>query len=593
MSDERADVDVLVVGGGLAGLATAIAAHRVGRSVLVLEREAGPSEVATGITLWSFAIRMLRLLGLDDANRIGAPLTRLVSYSAAGRLLSDLDLGPADELVGSQSFDVHRAELQQALYEILGADSVRFGAQCVGVRSGPETATAELHDGSVIEGRILVGADGVHSVVRGQLAPELMIRRSELGVWRGILEAGESVVGPGIHVRIYGPAGVFGAARLDGHRVRWYAGGRVAAGTRGSWEELAERFAGWAEPAASIIAASRDRTLLYNDTPRFDPLPAWVGGRVALAGDAAHAAVPTLGVSGGLALADGLVLGSALGRGLDPPALEAYDRRRRPVGRRVQREAEAVRIALGPSRNRMVGIRDRLLSPPFDWVQRGGVRHLARGAEAPVFFDLAPAPLRSVNRRHAHGRDAELPDDPGVRRCLELLRLAVGVDRGPMELHSRRVQQIALRLAEVSGQEVDLLAVTCAALLHDVGLYEPWWNGGAYFHASADAARNALAAAGWPADRQMLCLTAIRRHHAPSDQSRWGAEVELLRRADLVDLSAGRASFGLGSDWLDQLFDDFPRRGFGRHLAWMLLRRAQQSPSSAGQFLLETLRQGL
>ncbi len=398
-------VDVLVVGGGLGGLASAIAARQHGRSVLVLERDAGPSGVDTGITLWSFAMRALRQLGLDDAERVGAPLERLASYSANGRPLSDVDLRAPAREVGEASFDVHRADLQHALCELLGREQIRYGAACTDVRQEDDAAVAVLADGSEVRGRVLVGADGVRSVVRLQVAPKTRVQTSEIGVWRGVLELDERMLAPGMHLRIYGPGRVFGAARLDQRRVRWYAGGAVPAGTAGTWHEVAARFGGWCEPVASIIDASRNSDLLFNDTPRIRPLRRWARGRVALVGDAAHAALPTLGVSGGLALADGVALGAALGLGLDAAALDAYARERGAVGRRIQREAQAVALVLMPRRPRLLRVRDRLLKPPFAWIQERGVAHLSRGALTPAVADLA-WPTGPANRR--------IPADPDV-----------------------------------------------------------------------------------------------------------------------------------------------------------------------------------
>ncbi len=546
--------------------------------MVVLERALGPSEVDTGITLWPFATRALLELGLTDRelSALGGPLERLVNLDAKGRVLSEVDLRPPwGEPLGH---DVHRARLETALTEALGVERIRYGARCVGVKADAVSATALLEDGSAVSGDILVGADGVRSVVRRHVAGPVPIRSAAVGVWRGNAELDQTVVPAGIHIRIYGPGGVFGVARLDQRRVRWYAGGRRDIADRGTAPEVQARFGRWCEPAAAALAATPEDNLLFNDTPRVRPLRRWTRSRVALLGDAAHAALPTLGASGGLAIADAVALGRALARTpRGDKALVEYARERQPIGRRAQWEAEAFGLVLAPSRPRLVRTRNRMLGPPFAAIQRRGVEHLVCGAERPFVAHLFGSRADSGSGAAVDGLDPE-PGTP-VALCLSALRHATGAERGPMELHSRRVLHIAEWLAAARGWNADREVLACAALLHDIGLYDEWWSGRAYVVDSRRAGEQILASR-WSSDRLDRCLAAIEFHHAVGEVHRHGEEAELIRSADLVDITAGLVRSGLPRARLRVLFGELPRTGFPAHMAGLIARRSVQRPTS-------------
>jgi hypothetical protein len=170
---------------------------------------------------------------------------------------------------------------------------------------------------------------------------------------------------------------------------------------------------------------------------------------------------------------------------------------------------------------------------------------------------------------------AELARTGAERACLDALRDAAGGRGGAVELHSARVFEIATRLAR-SPPDRELLL--CASLLHDVGLYPGVDGGGPYVTEGRHHAARVLAAFDWPPDRLKRCLDAIELHHHWRPVWRAGAEAELIRRADLVELSAGTIRFGLPRSWLRELAGDWPRRGFYAGLARLLAPIAAHRP---------------
>jgi hypothetical protein len=145
--------------------------------------------------------------------------------------------------------------------------------------------------------------------------------------------------------------------------------------------------------------------------------------------------------------------------------------------------------------------------------------------------------------------------------ALEKLREITGDGGGPMERHGLRVFLIADRLATARNPEVDREVLLIAGLLHDVGLYDEASQGGIYVREGAEFAADLLRGQGWDEGRVRLCFDAIDRHHETRSQWDRGAEVESIRRADLVDLTRGLARFGLSREWLRDLFRLVPRNG--------------------------------
>jgi hypothetical protein len=161
--------------------------------------------------------------------------------------------------------------------------------------------------------------------------------------------------------------------------------------------------------------------------------------------------------------------------------------------------------------------------------------------------------------------------------ALEKLREVTGESGGAMERHGLRVFLIADRLATARDTDIDREVLLIAGLLHDVGLYDEASHGGAYVLDGAEFTADLLRARGWDEERIRLCFDAIERHHEVRSQWERGAEVELIRRADLVDLTSGLVRFGLSGEWLHDLFKSVPRDGtygtIGREVGRQLVHR--------------------
>ncbi len=171
-----------------------------------------------------------------------------------------------------------------------------------------------------------------------------------------------------------------------------------------------------------------------------------------------------------------------------------------------------------------------------------------------------------------------LANTDATRDALAHLRAATGTEHGPMELHCLRCRHIAGEIAKNRGWALDDEVLTVAAILHDVGLYPAASRGGVYTADGAALSRELTAAHGWDPERTQRCAEAIDCHHELRSQAWRGPEVEALRLADRVELSAGLLTAGVSRSWLRELNSEFSRRGLAGELAREVGRALRERP---------------
>ncbi len=182
-----------------------------------------------------------------------------------------------------------------------------------------------------------------------------------------------------------------------------------------------------------------------------------------------------------------------------------------------------------------------------------------------------------------NGRSAEaLADSPAERAALEGLREAAAGSgtEVAMERHCARTFLIAEEMGRLRGDEFDHELLFCAAMLHDAGIYPSASTGDAYVRDSGRLVAKVLDPLLWSPERIALCAAACEFHHDLRSQWDRGAEVELIRRADLVDVGGGIIRFGVPGAWLKQLFADVPRKGFYRGIGKLLVGVLRERPAT-------------
>jgi 2-polyprenyl-6-methoxyphenol hydroxylase-like FAD-dependent oxidoreductase len=343
-----------VIGGGIAGLASAIALAQAGWRVTVLERAAAFGEVGAGLATTGNGMTALAALGLGDAIREVAYQTGTAGMQdQAGRWIMRMPDTRSDPTAVTTIWGLQRQRLHGVLRAAAeAADGVELvtGAEVVAVKPGtPEGDRAEVtwrtaNTGRRAEAALVVAADGVRSTVRAQLLPGNLARYSGSTSWRAIIPDTDS---EDRLVQAWGPGAEFGSLRVSPAEIYWYGYFRHPEGTVFA-DELAaarERFAGWAPWVRVMVDATPAERLMRHDVYHLPGgLPAYANGRVVFVGDAAHAMLPTAGQGAATALEDGvcvgrLIAGPVRDGGVMAAALAAFDRARRPRCRQIARTA--------------------------------------------------------------------------------------------------------------------------------------------------------------------------------------------------------------------------------------------------------------
>jgi salicylate hydroxylase len=341
-------VAIGIVGGGIGGLSAALSLLRRGFDVHVYEQAQQLSEVGAGVQVSPNASRVLHGLGLAEqlASAGVKPLAWHQRRWDDGRTLLRTPLAePLEARFGFPHYQMHRADLLAALADAVPADRVHLGHRLTGFIDHGDRVQARFGNGATVDVEVLIGADGIHSLVRSTLFGPAHPRFTGCIAYRGLVPAhrlrdlgievtAQIWMGPGQHFVHYFVSG--------GRLVNFVAVVEQDTWTRESWTDRGEiadalaAFEGW-HPQLRAILGAVDETFVWALFDRA-PLERWSAGRVTLLGDACHAMLPFMAQGAAQAIEDGATLAACLAHpDLDPiAALRRYQASRIPRATRIQ-----------------------------------------------------------------------------------------------------------------------------------------------------------------------------------------------------------------------------------------------------------------
>jgi FAD-dependent urate hydroxylase len=310
---DRGPLRILVIGAGVGGISVARGLLRDGHDVTVFERRPGVTAAGGAVTIWSNGAKVLGQLGVD-MDGAGQPLSTVRILLPTGRPLTTMDLTAIVKRLGAPVRMVPRQVVLERLLEGFPTDRIRCNSRAVGVVSTRDGVRVEFEDGSSAEGDLLIGADGLHSMVRDIVAAP-HAKPTGWCSWQGMMTLPD-VADKHVALMIIGEHGNLGLWPAGGCDVQWWFDlpwSYDFVRPERPIDVIRSNFTGWSDVVDRLLAKLTDQDLAPSPFPHFrHPIPRAGQGPLTLLGDAAHTMPPTLAQGTNQALLDTMVLCKAL-----------------------------------------------------------------------------------------------------------------------------------------------------------------------------------------------------------------------------------------------------------------------------------------
>lgn len=318
-----------IIGAGIGGLTTALIAKQRGINVNIFESSAKIEPVGAGIILANNAMQVFQKLGLQEKiEKVGNRISYIKITDEQLKNISVSELSEFEKKYGVYNIAIHRGELQKILVDEIGYNHIHLSKRLTQIEK-TKFLKLTFEDHSTFVGKVVIGADGIKSVVRNQLFAESSLRNADQICWRGICEIDLPQKYHNELNEAWGKGKRFGFVKISDRKVYWYALAN-SKNVKVNDISLTKFYDEFHIDILNIISATQKEQIIVSDIFDLKPIDKWQKDNVCLIGDAAHATTPNLGQGACQAIEDAYVLGKLLDKGISiEKAISEYESLRR------------------------------------------------------------------------------------------------------------------------------------------------------------------------------------------------------------------------------------------------------------------------
>lgn len=304
---------IAIIGGGIGGLTTALALQKNNLDITIYESAPEIKPVGAGIIMANNAMQVFDKLGIRyKIEKAGHKISTIKITDPQLKTLSEVPLNKFERQYGVHNIAIHRGKLQMILAEEIGFENIKLSKRLSKIeqRNGYQLT---FEDGTTAIADVVIGADGIKSVVRNQILNLGKIRAANQKCWRGVSEIDWTKKYSHQAYEAWGKGKRFGFVRINDQQVYWYAVANE--NLVKNPENPAELFTEFNSEVPGIILETPKEKIFVNDIIDLEPISQWQKDRVCLIGDAAHATTPNMGQGACQAIEDAYVIGKLFGEG--------------------------------------------------------------------------------------------------------------------------------------------------------------------------------------------------------------------------------------------------------------------------------------